>query len=169
HVEVLGRIARVRTPQCQQIVHRNAQFLSNVVPESVFDESWCKVVEPRGHCRMRGKEIARPSHCERDLEGLSTPVHETPRSLQRGERRMSFVEVTYLRFDAQRCEQSPASDAEHHLLQQSQLRSATIKLARDSTVRRIVRRIVAVEQVEGRPAYLDLPCSQQIGRASCRE
>src|SRR6185312_13565135 len=104
HVEVLGRIARVRMPQCQQIVHRNAQFLPNVVPESVFDESGCKLFEPRGHGCMRGKEIARPSHCERDLKGLSTPVHESSRSLQRGERRISFVEVTYLRFDAQRCE-----------------------------------------------------------------
>jgi hypothetical protein len=100
HVEVLRRIERVRTPQCQQIVHRNAQFLASVVPESVFDESRCKAVEPRGYCRMRGKEIARPSHRGRDLKGLSRPVHETSRSLQRRERRMPFIEVTDLRFDA---------------------------------------------------------------------
>ena len=78
-------------------------------------------------------------------------------SLQNGKGGMPFIQVTNLRLDAQGHEQSPSADAEEHFLLQAQFRSAAIKFAGDSPMRRKVCRVVTIEQIKLHPADLDLP------------
>ena len=69
------------------------------------------------------------------------------------------------RLEPERREQPPAADAEHELLHEAQIGAAAVELARDAAVRGIVRRVVAVEQVELHPSDLHLPGAQPDGVA----
>jgi len=51
----------------------------------------------------------------------------------------------------------PSADSKHHLLQEAQVRSAAVKLAGNPAIRWIVRRIIAVQEVELQSADLNLP------------
>ncbi len=73
---------------------------------------------------------------------------------------MPFVQVADFRFDTERGEQPPAANPEDHLLHQALIRRAPVKLTGYSPVRRVVRRIVAVQEVKLHTAHLDLPGAQ---------
>ena len=60
---------------------------------------------------------------------------------------MPFIEMTDLRLDTQRVEQSPSADPEQQFLLKAKLRPATIELAGNPSVSGEVRRVVAVQQV----------------------
>src|SRR5947207_15719569 len=73
---------------------------------------------------------------------------------------MPFIEMTDFRLDADCGEQPPSADPKDQLLHETQFRRASVKLAGNPSVRRVVRRIVAVPQVKLRSAHLDLPGAQ---------
>ena len=132
-------------------------FCSGITTEVSFDQSRSETVKAGGHRRVGGEEIARSRNGQRDFEGLPGRLHETPRAFQHGERRMPFIQVADFRLDAERGEQPPSTDPKHQLLHEAQIRPAAVKLAGNPPIRRKVRRIIAVQQVELQPADLNLP------------
>jgi hypothetical protein len=82
------------------------------------------------------------------------------RALEYGERGVAFIEVAHFRLEAECGEQAPAADAEHQLLHETQVGITAIQGTRDAAVRREVRCIIAVEQIEPRASDLNLPGPQ---------
>ena len=160
HVEGLCRVVRVLSAQRQQVVEGYAEILLGITPQVLSDKIRCEAVEAGGDRCVRGKEVAGPGDGQRNLKGLPGRLHETACAFQHGERRMPFVQVADFRLDAERGEQPPPADPQDHLLHQAQVRPAAVKLAGDAAIRRKVRCIVAVQQVELQPADLGLPGAQ---------
>ena len=73
---------------------------------------------------------------------------------------MPFIQMTDFRLDAQCVEQPPAADPEQQFLQEAQLRAAAIQFARNPSMSREVRRVIAVQQVKLHSTDLDLPGAQ---------
>ena len=107
HVETLRRVVRILAAKGQQIVECYAEFLLRIPPEVLFDESRIEKIKAGGHWRVRGEEVPRSRDGQSDFEGLPGFFHETSGTLQHSEGRMSFIQVTDFRLDAQRAEQSP--------------------------------------------------------------
>ena len=76
----------------------------------------CETVEAGGYCGVGGEEVPCPGDDQRDFEGLSGLFHEGSGPFQHGEGRMPFIQMTDLRLDAKRTEQSPSADPEYQLL-----------------------------------------------------
>ena len=119
---------------------------SRITTEVLLDERRRKTIETGSHCRVRGEQIARPRDGQRGLEGPAGFFHETAGAFQHSERRMTFIEVTDFRLDAERREQAPSAYSEHHFLFEAQLRPAAVKLAGYAAMRGIIRCVVAVQQ-----------------------
>ena len=160
HVETLRQVARVPTAERQQVLQRDAELLFGVVAEILLDECRRKTIEAGLHRRMGGKEIARSRDRQCNFKGLPGLIDEIARTLQDGKCRMSLIQMADLRMDAERAQQPPSAYSEEQLLLEAQLRPAAIQLAGDTAMRRVVGRVVAVEQVESHSADLDLPGAQ---------
>ena len=119
-----------------------------------------ETIKAGGHCRVGGEEVSRSRDGQRDFEGLPGFFHETSGTLQHGEGRMSFIQVTDFRLDAQRAEQPPAANPEKQFLLEAQLRPAPVQLAGDPSMSGDVRRVIAIQQVELDSTGLDLPGAQ---------
>src|ERR1700731_2619114 len=65
--------------------------------------------------------------------------------------------MTDFRLQAQCAQKPPASNSQDQLLLQAQLRPAAVEFARNAAVRGDVCRIVGVQQIQPRPADLNLP------------
>ena len=126
HVESLRRVVRVPAAKGQQIAERDAEFLLRISAKVLFDESRSEQIKAGGHWRVGGEEVPRSRGGQRDFEGLPGFFHKISGTLQHGEGRMSFIQVTDFRLDAQRAEQSPAANPEKHFLHEAQLRPAPI-------------------------------------------
>ena len=146
--------------ESQQILKCNAQLLFCVSFKVLRDQGGFEAVEAGGHRSMGGEEIPGTGGRQRGFEGLPCLFHEGASALQNGERRMPFVEVADLGLDSQRAQQAPSADAEQQFLLEAQLRAAAIEFAGDSAMSGVVRRIVAVEQVELHLSDLYLPGAQ---------
>ena len=103
-------VIRVPPAQGQQIVERDAELLLGITTEVLLDEGRSKAVKACGHRSVGGEEVTRPRYGQRDFERLPCLFHETPGPFQNGEGRMSFIEVTDFRLDAERAEQPPPAD-----------------------------------------------------------
>ena len=133
---------------------------SGVIAKILLDEGWGETIKAGSHRRVGGKQVARAGHGQRDVERLACLLHETAGAFEHGERRMPFIQMTYFRSEAERGQQSPAADAEQQFLLQAQFGSAAIQFAGDSAMRRKVRRVIAVQQVQLDSSDLDLPGAQ---------
>ena len=111
-----------------------AEFLLRIPPEVLFDESRIEKIKAGGHWRVGGEEVPRPRDGQSDFEGLPGFFHETSGALQHGEGRVSFIQVTDFRLDAQCAEQSPAANPEQQFLLEAQLRPAPVQFAGDSSM-----------------------------------
>ncbi len=109
---------------------------------------------------MGGEQIARSRYGQCNFEGLPGRLHETARPFQHGERSMAFIQMTDFRLDAECGKQPPSADPKYQLLHQAQIGPAAVKLAGNPAVRRVVCRIVAVQQVKLHPPDLNLPGTQ---------
>ena len=85
-------------------MERYAELLLRITTEVLLDEGGSETVKARSHCRVGGEEIARSRRGQRDFEGLPGFFHEISGTLQHGEGRMPFIQVTDFRLDAQRAE-----------------------------------------------------------------
>ncbi len=126
HVETFRRVVRILAAQGHQVVKGNSEFLFGITAEVLLDERRSETVKPGGHCRVGGKKIPRPRGGQRRFKRLRILLHETAGALQHGKGRMTFIQVTDFRFDAERGEQPPAANPQQHFLYESQLRSAAI-------------------------------------------
>src|SRR3984893_12355447 len=160
HIEACRRVVRFLAAQREQIVERYAELLHGITAEVLLDEGRSETVKAGGHCRVGGEEIPRSSDGQRDVEGLPGLLHETAGTFQHGKGRMPFIQMTDLRPDAERIEQSPAADPEKQFLLEAQLRPATIELASNRSVCGEVRGVIAVQQEKLHSADLDLPSTQ---------
>ena len=160
HVEALRRVVRILAAQGQQVAGAYAQLPLGITIDVGFDEGRRKAVKARSYCGVRGKEIPRSRHRQRDFEGLPVFFHEISGALQHGERRMTFIQVTDFRLEAERAEQPPSADPEQQFLLEAQLRPASIELAGNSSMDGEVRRVIAVQQVKLHSTDLHLPCAQ---------
>src|SRR6266545_1130974 len=84
-------------------------------------------------------------------------LHQLPDAFEREEGRMSLVQMVNARLNAQRLERATAADAQHHLLLQSHLGVAAVKLKGDSLIGRGVLLDVRIEQVERDATHLRAP------------
>ena len=83
--------------------------------------------------------------------------HVRPGSLKHRERGMTLVEMADFRMQAEGPQEPPASNSQDQLLLQAQLRTAAVEFAGNAAVRRNIRRIVGVQQIQFRSAHLHLP------------
>jgi hypothetical protein len=160
HVERLRGIGGVLAAKGQQIVKRDPQLLFGIPAKVLLDQRGSKTVKTGGHRRVRGEEITRSGDRQCDFKGLPGLFHEGAGTLQNGERRVTFIQVTDLRLEPERAQQPPATDPEQHFLLEAQLRPAPIELARNPPASRKVRRVIAIQQVQLHPADLRLPGAQ---------
>src|SRR5664279_260409 len=135
----------------------NAELLRGVSTEVLLDEGRSETIKTGGHCRVGGEEVSCSGDRQRDFEGLPCPFHEVAGTFQDGERRVPFIQVTDLRLDTERAEQSPSADPEEHFLLETQLRPAPVEFAGNPPMNWEVRRVIAVQKVQLHPADLDLP------------
>jgi len=70
---------------------------------------------------------------------------------------MAFIQMADFRAQAEPAQQPPPRQAQNDLLFQAQLRPAAIEFAGDAAVCGRIRRVIGIQQVEPRPAYLHLP------------
>jgi len=68
--------------------------------------------------------------------------------------------VTDFRLEAECTEESPSADSEEHFLLEPQFRPTPVELACNPPMNGVVRRVIAVQQVEFHAANLDLPGTQ---------
>src|SRR5208282_43068 len=160
HVEALRGVVRVLAAQGEQVMELNAKPLLGVSTEVLLDESGRETVKARSHRRVGSEEIADSSRGERHFKGLAGLFHESAGAFQHGESRMAFIQVTNFRMDPERAEQPPAANPEKQFLFEAHLRPAAIQLTGDPSMSGIVRRVIAVQEVELDPASLDLPGAQ---------
>src|SRR5204863_9893840 len=109
---------------------------------------------------MGSEEVPRTSDGQRDFEGLRGLLHETAGAFQHGKGGMPFIQMTNFRPNAKRTKQAPSANPEQQFLLEAQLRPTAIQLARNPSMNREVRRVIAVQQIKLRSADLDLPCAQ---------
>ena len=160
HVEKFGSIVGVLLSQRQQLPYRNTQLLFGIAGQILLDQRGGETVKAGGDRGVRGKQIARTGHRQCGFEVQSAFLHKVPCAFQHGKRRMAFIQVAHLRFDAERHQQLPAADAQQYFLLQAQLRPAAVELAGDTAVCGIIRRVIAVQQIELHPTDLHLPRAQ---------
>ena len=160
HVEALRRVVRVLAAQGQQIVERDPELLRGVIVQVLLDEGRSETIKAGGHRRVGGEEV--PCSCggQRDFKGLTCRFHETASARQHGKGRVPFIQVTDFRLEAKLTQQPPSPKTEDQFLFEAQLRAAPIQLAGNPSMRREVRRVIAVQQVEFHPAHLYLPGTQ---------
>ena len=135
---------RVLAAEGQKIGKCNAELLFGIPTQVLLDKGGSKAVKTGGHRRVRGEEIAGSCDCQRDFKGPSCLFHEVAGTFEYGEGRVSLIQVTDLRLDSERSEQSPPSDPEQEFLLEAQLRSASIEFAGNPPMNREVRRVIAV-------------------------
>jgi hypothetical protein len=83
------------------------------------------------------------------IEWLLVILHIGVRSLERGERRVSFVEMTDFRLQVLSARsKSPSADSKNDLLLQPHLRVAAIEFTGYAPVSRGIGKIVGIEQVQ---------------------
>ena len=58
HVERLGGVVRIRTPERQQILETDAKGLSHMSPQLLFDKGRGEPIETGCDRRMGGEEVA---------------------------------------------------------------------------------------------------------------
>src|SRR5208283_1950676 len=150
-------VVRILAAQGQQVVEGNSEFLLRITVEVLLDERRSETVKPGGHCRVGGKEIPRSRGGQRHFKRLRVLLHETAGTLQNGKGRMTFIQVTDVRLEAECGEQSPTSNPKQQLLLEAQLRSTAIQLTGNPAMSREVRRVIALQQVKFHPTDLDLP------------
>ena len=64
------------------------------------------------------------------------------------------------RLDTESAKQPPSTDPEEQFLLEAQFRSPSIEFAGDSSMSRVIRRVIAIQQVKFYSADLDLPGAQ---------
>ena len=126
----------------------------------MVDEGRSETIEARGHRRVRGEKVPRSRNSQGYFKRPSGFLHEIAGAFQHGEGRMTFIEVTNFRLDSEGTKQPPPADPQHQFLLQSQLRSAPVQLAGNPAMRRIIRHIIAIQQVQLHATNLDLPGTQ---------
>jgi hypothetical protein len=112
-----------------------AEFLRGITAEVLLDEGRSEPIKAGGHCRVGGEEVPRSRDGQRDIEGLRGLLHETAGALQHGKGRMTFVQMTDFRLDAECGEQPPAANPQNQFLLKAQLGPAAIQLAGDPSMR----------------------------------
>ena len=125
-----------------------------------MDQLRIETIEAGRHGRMCREQVPGTGHGQRDVERLPGITHETASTLQNRESRMTFVQMTHFRVDAKQVQQPPAADAQYQFLLQAGFRAAAIQFAGNSSINRIIRRIVAIEQIQVQATDLDLPGAQ---------
>ena len=110
--------------------------------------SGCEAIKASGHRRVRGKDVAGPGDGQCLVKRFAGFRHTVLRAFQDQKRSMPFIEMTDVRLSTERCQQPPATDAKHHFLHQAQFHSTAVQLAGDAAIRRIICRVVGVQQIE---------------------
>ncbi len=167
HVEGFAGVGRILPSEAEQFGPRHAQ-LADVVVEVLtvlLDLSRREGVEPGRHGGVRREHVAGACGPQRLSKRRPVFMHEMTGSLDHQQRGVAFIQMADLDVQSERVDQPPSAHAENDFLQQANLRVAAVQRGRQSAVRRCVERIVAVEQIQGRPADYDLPGAQQDGAA----
>ena len=112
HVKTFRRVVRILAAQGQQVVEGNSEFLLRITAEVLLDERRSETIKASGHRRVGGKKISRARGGQRDFKRLRIFLHETAGTFQHRKGRMTFVQMTDIRLDAECGEQSPAANAQ---------------------------------------------------------
>ena len=157
HIKWLGGIRTISPPERQQILHRNREASLRVLLEIPLHQARRETVKARCHGSVGGKKItgARDRKCH--VEWLLVVGHVRAGALQHRERGMTLIEVAYLRLQSESPQELPAADPQYELLLQAQLRTASVELGRDAAIRRNIRGVVCVKQIQLRSTHLHLP------------
>ncbi len=147
HVERLVPVVGVGAPETEQRIGLQAAEACVVEPVLLHQVRREGVERDRDR-RVRREHVAGASRPQGGEEVAVAACGEAARPLDRGKRRMSFVQVAHLDVEFERFEGPPAADAEHDLLHQPCLAVARVELRRDAAVERRVERVVAVEEIE---------------------
>ena len=157
---------RILAAERQQVVDIKPQGVTGVAAEGGLDEGRAEAVETRCHGDMGGEEIAGARDGESQRECLAAVHHEAAGALQHREGGMSLVKMADLGVETKGAQQPPSADAQHQLLRQAELRTATVELASDAAVGGQIGRVVPIQQIELHAPDLHLPGAQP---ASCSQ
>ena len=174
----MQRADGIRPPRHLQPQHRHAERLPVVVgidpshthqlvvgnPERVphraevfLDQAAVEPVVAGGHGRVRREHGLAGYPADRVVEGVAVAFHPSADRLQRGEDRVSLVEMVDAGHDSHRPDRPHTADAEHEFLPDPQPRVAAVETARQLAVFGVVDLHVGVEQVEIDAAHRHLP------------
>ena len=136
------------------------QRVGSVVPQILLDQVRCEPIEPGSDRRVRREDVAGASRRKRRAERDRVGPHQAACAIQDRQCRVSLVEMAHVGLELQGLEKPPPADPQHDFLLQPQLRSTSVKLARDTAASGEIGNVVAVEQVQVQPAHLHLPRAQ---------
>ena len=168
HVERLGGVLVAGPAESQELREGETELIARVRAKLGLHELGAEAVEARAHRRVRREHVSRARGRQGNLEGNPKGCHEIARSLERHERRMSFVEMADRRRQPERPEHAPSAQTKRHLLENADLGVAAVELRRDPAVSGKILRVVAVEQVERDPPEPGRPCAEPDGRPGPR-
>ena len=158
HVERLGRSSGFRRPSASRSSSEMPSSCSRITAEYCSIKLGSETVEAGCHRRVGGEEIAgaRDGRAPRRRAGRFLAMKLRARSSTANAAWPSFRWQTS-GCDAERPQQAPAADAEHHFLHEAQLRAAAVQFAGDAAIRGKVGGVVGIEQIQLRAADLHLP------------
>src|SRR5208337_2780868 len=160
HAERFIRIVRVLAAQREQTGKIDLELFPRVSREVAADQAGGEAIEAGGDGSVSREEVADARCVEADVERHTILRHEAAGAFEHDERGMPLIEMADLRLDPETLKEAPATEPEHQFLCQAQLGAATIEFARNSAIGRLVRRVIAVEQIQFQPADLCFPGAQ---------
>ena len=159
HVEGLAIVLGIMSAERQHVAERDAQFVLGIITAPIRHQPAVKAVETGRDRRVRGEKITRPGHRQRLGKRHRIVFHESARTLQSRERRVSLIEMADVCMDTQSPQKPPSANPQHPFLLQPQFRSAAVEFGCDAAVFGQIFRIVGIQKIKLRSPHLYLPGS----------
>ncbi len=164
HAEMLGVVARVLPPQCQEDLPGQAE-IRGVLLEISGHELRRKTVVAGGDRGMRGEDGTLGDHFQGRLEGQPLVGHEGADALQPREGRMPLVHVDDPRRQPHGAEGLDAADAEQVLLHEPHLQVAPVELRSQVPAFGGILRDVRVHEEQRHASDIHPPDAEEQGLA----
>ena len=100
HVEGFRTVSRVLSSHREQILNRNGEFIMRKMAEILTYEIGIEAIKSGTDRGMRSKDISSSRDAQGEIEWLLVILHVGAGPFERSKRRVSFIEMTYLRLQS---------------------------------------------------------------------
>ena len=100
HVEGFRTVSYVLSSHREQILNRNGEFILRKMAEILTYEIGIEAIKSGTDRGMRSKDISSSRDAQGEIEWLLVILHVGAGPFERSKRRVSFIEMTYLRLQS---------------------------------------------------------------------